>query len=331
MRDVAERAGVSVTSVSHVINETRPVSLELRERVLEAMRELDYQPNLLARSLRSGKTHTFGIIVSDNTNPFFAEIIRGIEDTSFEHGYSLILCNSDTNLAREKHYIELLTEKQVDGILFMAAGDSADHLRALQDRQFPVVVVDREIADIPIDTVLVDNVHGAWLATQHLIDLGHQRIGCITAPTSLPLSADRIDGYRKALLEADIVVEEDSIVPGNFNLGGGYRATQRLLALDNPPTAVFCSNDLMAIGAICAASEAGRNVPTDLSVVGFDDIPLASYSNPPLTTVTQPIYDMGVAATAMLLERLSDPDLPPRRKILPTELKQRRSTILLGY
>jgi LacI family transcriptional regulator len=305
--------------------------LELRERVLEAMRVLDYQPNRLARSLRSGKTHTFGIIVSDNTNPFFAEIIRGIEDTSFEHGYSLILCNSDTNLAREKHYIDLLTEKQVDGILFMAAGDSADHLRALQDRQFPVVVVDREIADIPIDTVLADNVHGAWLATQHLIDLGHQRIGCITAPASLPLSADRIDGYRKALLEADIVVEEDIIVPGNFNLGGGYRATQRLLALDNPPTAVFSANDLMAIGAICAASEAGRNVPTDLSVVGFDDIPLASYSNPPLTTVTQPIYDMGVAATAMLLERLSDPDLPPRRKMLPTELKQRRSTTHLDH
>ncbi|MEA3334648.1 MAG: LacI family DNA-binding transcriptional regulator [Chloroflexota bacterium] len=326
MRDVAERAGVSVTSVSHVINETRPVSIELRERVLEAMRELGYHPNRLARSLRSGKTHTVGIIVPDNANPFFAEIVRGIEDTSFEHGYSLILCNSDADLGKEEYYIGVLTEKQVDGILFMAAGASTDHIQSLLERHVPVVVVDREVPGVTVDTVLADNARGGWLATRHLIEIGHRRIGCISAPVNLTLSAERVDGYRQALQEAGIPIDEALIVPGNFNLGGGYRATQQLLALGEPPTALFSGNDLMAVGAICAACEAGRHVPVDLSVVGFDDIPLALYTNPPLTTIRQPNYNMGVAAATMLLERVRDPELPPRRIMLQIELQIRRST-----
>ena len=326
MRDVAERAGVSVTSVSHVINETRPASVELRQRVLMAMRELGYQPNLLARSLRSGKTHTVGIIVPDNANPFFAEIIRGIEDISFEHGYSLILCNSDADLDKEAHYIDVLTEKQVDGILFMAAGISTDHIRSLQQRRVPVVVVDREVPDVAVDMVLADNVRGGWLATQHLIDLGHKRIGCITAPKEFTLSAERLDGYRQALQAAGIPLDETLIVPGDFNFASGYRAAKQLLRLENPPTAIFSCNDLMAVGTICAAAELERPVPGELSVVGFDDIPLASYTIPPLTTVAQPNYDMGVAAATMLMERLHDPKIRSRRQMLGTTLRTRSST-----
>ncbi len=326
MRDVAELAGVSVTTVSHVVNKTRPVSDELCRRVISAMSELGYQPNALARSLRRKKTHTLGMIIPDSANPFFAEVARGIEDTSFEQGYSVILCNSDGHLAEELLYINVLVEKQVDGILFVAAGASTEHIYALQSRQMPVVVVDRDVPDVAVDSVLVDNARGGWLATQHLIDLGHRRIGCITGASDLTPSADRITGYRQALIENSIPVAETLIVKGDFQYESGYQAAQRLLALDDPPTAIFACNDLMAVGAISLTVELGRQVPADLSIVGFDDVRLASFTNPPLTTIAQPKYEMGVLGATMLLERLRNRDILPRRRLLDTKLLPRQST-----
>jgi len=326
MRDVAERAGVSVTTVSHVINETRPVSDELRQRVLAAIDELGYQPNVLARSLRRGETHTIGMIVPDSANPFFAELARGIEDTSFEHGYNLILCNSDGDLDKELIYADVLTEKQVDGILFVAAGVSTDHIRALQERRIPVVIVDREIPDVSVDQVLTDNARGGWLATRHLLELGHRCIGCITGPSDVTPSAERVTGYRQALSEGGIPVDEVLIVKGDFQYESGYRAARQILARDDPPTAIFTCNDLMAVGAISAAVEMGCQVPVNLSVVGFDDVRLASFANPPLTTIVQPKYEMGVLATTMLLERMRNHDIPPRRRLLDTSLLIRQST-----
>jgi LacI family transcriptional regulator len=330
MRDVAERAGVSVTTVSHVINETRPVSDELRERVLVAINELGYQPNILARSLRRGKTHTIGMIVPDSANPFFAEVARGIEDTSFKHGYNLVLCNSDGDLSKETIYIDVLTEKRVDGILFVAAGTSTEHIRSLRERGMPLVVVDRELPGVAVDSVLTDNARGGWLATSHLIELGHRRIGCITGPSDVTPSADRITGYRQALREAGIPLDAALIVKGDFQFESGYRAAHQLLAMDDPPTAFFACNDLMAVGAISAALERGYRVPIDLSVVGFDDVPLASFNNPPLTTIAQPKYEMGVLAATMLLERLGDGDMAPRRQLLDTSLLIRQSTAPAG-
>jgi LacI family transcriptional regulator len=326
MRDVAERAGVSVTTVSHVVNETRPVSDELRERVLAAMDELGYQPNLLARSLRRRETHTIGMIVPDSANPFFAEVARGIEDTSFEQSYSVILCNSDGDLDKELLYTNVLAEKRVDGILFVAAGVSTEHIRALQARRMPLVVVDRDIPGVAVDSVLTDNARGGWLATHHLIELGHRRIGCITGPSDVTPSAERITGYRQALRKTGVPVDEGLIVKGDFQYESGYQAARQLLAMDDPPTAIFACNDLMAVGAMSAALESGRQVPADLSVIGFDDVHLASFTNPPLTTVAQPKYEMGVLATKMLLERMQDRDMPPRRQLLDTSLLIRQST-----
>lgn len=326
MRDVAERAGVSVTTVSHVINETRPVSDDLRRRVLEAMHALGYQPNALARSLRRKETHTIGMIVPDSANPFFAEVARGIEDASFEQGYSVILCNSDGDLEKELLYTNVLSEKRVDGILFVAAGVSTEHIRALQARQMPLVVVDRDIPDVVVDSVLIHNARGGWLATQHLIELGHRRIGCITGPSDVTPSAERVIGYQQALQEAGIPLDEALIVKGDFQYESGYRAAQQLLALDDPPTAIFACNDLMAVGAISAAVELGFQVPARLSVVGFDDIRLASFANPPLTTVAQPKYEMGVVAMTMLLERMRERDMSPRRRLLDIRLVVRQST-----
>ncbi len=326
MQDVAERAGVSVTSVSHVINATRPVSEELRQRVLAAMDELGYQRNLLARSLRRGQTHTIGIIVPDNVNPFFAEIARGIEDVSYERGYSLILCNSDSNLDKELHYTGVLVDKQVDGIVFVAAGHSIERVVGLQRRNVPVVLVDRELPGANADVVLADNARGGWLATQHLLTLGHRRIGCITGPSELTPSADRVAGYRQALAEAGIAVDSELIRRGDFHFASGYDAAQQLLALPDPPTALFACNDLMAVGAIRAAADMGRNTPADLSIVGFDDVPLASFICPPLTTVAQPVYDMGALAARLLLERIENPTAPPTRHMLDVQLVVRRST-----
>jgi len=327
MRDVAERAGVSVTTVSHVINETRPVSDELRERVLAAVDELGYQPNVLARSLRRGETHTIGMIVPDSANPFFAEVARGVEDTSFEQGYNVILCNSDGDLDKELLYANVLAEKQVDGILFVAAGVSTEHIHGLQRRRMPLVVVDREIPDAAVDSVLTDNAHGGRLATRHLLELGHRRIGCVTGPSDVTPSAERVTGYRWALDKDGIPVDEALVVKGDFQYKSGYQAAYQLLAMNDPPTAIFACNDLMAVGATRAAIELGWQVPTDLSVVGFDDVRLASFANPPLTTIVQPKYEMGVVAATMLLERLRDLDMPPRRRVLDTSLLIRQSTV----
>jgi len=326
MRDVAEKAGVSVTTVSHVINKTRLVSDELRQRVLAAMRELEYWPNALARSLRRKETNTIGMILPDNSNPFFAEVSRGIEDTCFRQGYNIILCNSDGDLDKEFLYTNVLVEKQVDGIILFAAGESIEQVRMLQARNIPLVMVDRMLSDVAVDMVLTDNIQGGELATRHLLELGHGHIACITGSLNLSLSAERMTGYRQALMEHHIPVEESLIVEGDFQYESGYRAANRLLTADSPPSAIFACNDLMAIGAISAVVESGRQVPNDISVVGFDNLRLASFANPPLTTIAQSKYEMGVAATVMLLERIRKHDIPARRQLLGVSLIVRQST-----
>jgi|SRR3990170_7506008 len=326
IRDVAERANVSTTTVSHVINGTRRVSEDLRLRVHQAMQELGYRPNILARSLRVKRTHTIGLVIPDSANPFFAETARGMEDASFELGFSTILCNTDGDLEKELTYTEVLSEKQVDGIVFVAAGMSTEHVRALQARRIPLVVVDRDVPGVQADMVLTDNERGGWLATRHLLDLNHRRIGCITGPSEVTPSAERCAGYRRALREADIPFDEQLAVRGDFRYESGYQATRWLLALPDPPTAIFANNDMMAIGAIRAAAEHGLHIPTQLSIVGFDDVELASYVVPPLTTVSQPKYQMGATAAKLLVERIHDYDAPTRRVLLRTELAVRDST-----
>lgn len=326
MRDVAEKAGVSITTVSHVVNDSRAVGEETRQRVLEAMAELGYKPNALARNLRRQETSSIGMIVPDNANPFFAEIARGIEDASFSHNYSVILCNSEGDLKKQSTYTSLLIQNQVAGIVFVAAGVSTELVEELRRRRVPLVVVDREVANVQVDTVLTDHYQGGCLATQHLVDLGHRRIACITAGSDLSPSADRVTGYMDILKAQGLPLDEQLVVRGDFQYASGYRAARQLLALPDPPTAVFACNDLMAVGCISAATEQGLRVPEDLSVVGFDDIRLASFTNPPLTTIAQPKREIGDLAVKLLLARMRDLDAPARFERLGTELRVRRST-----
>ncbi len=325
LKDVAKRAGVSTATVSHVINETRFVSDELKARVHQAMEELNYHPNAIARSLRRSKTHNIGMIVPDISYPFLAEVARGVENAGFELGYNVILCDSDGDLEMEANYIELLREKKVDGIVFVATGESSSHVQALVEQGMPVVICDRELPGVEVDTVIADNVGSGYQATEHLIGLGHSRIGCIAGPQTLEISNKRARGCKGALEQHSIPWREEWITRGDFRSRGGYEAMRELLALDEPPTAVFACNDLMAIGAICAASQKKLRIPQDIAIIGCDDIASASFTNPSLTTVAQPKHEMGAAAVEMLVERIRDKSKPTTRRLLPTELVLRDS------
>lgn len=327
IRQVAEKAEVSPTTVSHVINNTRFVSEPVRERVLQAMAELNYRPNALARSLRLGHTHTLGLILPDSANPFFAEIGHAIESAAFERGYSVILCNTENDQTKELLYTDVLENKQVDGMIFVAAGGSREAFSNIVRNGLPLVVVDRDIGDLGLDTVTTNNYRGGLIATQHLIGLGHEIIGCITGPSNITPSAERVTGYRDALKEAKLEVEETLLVRGDFHAPSGFDATTRLLERRPYPTALFVCNDMMAIGALRAVAKLGMRVPEDVAIVGFDDIELASYTIPALTTISQPKQQIGQTAIQLILDRISNQLLPPRHKILDTHLIIRESSM----
>ena len=323
IRDVAQHAQVSVTTVSHVINGTRFVSDEAKARVRAAIAALNYVPSAVARSLKSSRTHTVGMMIPNNSNPYFAEIIRGIEDACFAAGFNVILCNSDDDPHKQAAYVRVLSEKQVDGLIVLSSGGDPELLDTLRGAPMPQVLVDREIDDLAADLVEVDHEGGARLAVEHLVGLGHARIACIAGPLALSPARQRVQGWRSALQAAGLGHGDALVADGAFTAEGGHAAMQALLA--QRPSAVFASNDLMAIGALCAAADAGLRVPQDLSVVGFDDIALAAYSNPPLTTIAQPKQQTGELAARLLMQRIAQPQRPLQRQILHPALVLRRS------
>jgi LacI family transcriptional regulator len=323
---VANQAGVSPTTVSHVINKTRFVSAEVTERVQAAMNELGYQPNALARSLRRGQTLTLGLILPDSANPYFAEVGREIESLTFQNGYSLILCNAEDNGHKESIYTDVLSKKQVDGMIFVATGTESDSVRTLLKQRLPLVLVDRQLDGIEADTVLTDNYCGGILAAKHLAGAGHARFGCITGPSYLTPSAERVTGFLETLTGFGIPTQHITLQSGNFHPDSGYQAGFQLMRAEQRPTAIFCCNDMMAIGLYRAIAELGLRIPDDVAVIGFDDIDLSQYLTPPLTTIKQPKHQIGEAAVGMLLERIKDRNLPARRVMLKTQLVVRKST-----
>lgn len=304
IRDIADRAQVSTATVSHVFNNTRYVSSEVRDRVLRVSKELAYVPNSVARSLRSGKTRTIGLVLPDSGNPFFAEIGRHIEENAFAKGYSVIIGNTEGDPEKESFYLDTLVQKKVDGIIFVSTRGSSASIQQLSDLRIPIVIADREIDEIDcmdnLTVVLTDNLHGGSIAVRHLIDLGHRKIGYIGGPSILTPSASRETGYREVMQNEGLPVDERWVARGDFTCESGYAAARQILQSEPAPSAIFCCNDMMAIGAIRAASDLGLSVPQDLSIVGFDDIALAAYLTPALTTVHQPIKEMGDAITQHL-------------------------------
>lgn len=326
IRDVAERAGVSITTVSHVVNRTRKVEPATAARVEAAIEELGYRPNALARSMRRGTTHTVGVVVPDIANPFFGDLARSLEDHMFEAGYSAIICNSDGDEEKEARYLEVLQSKQVDGLLLVAASHPSDGLLGIVERGTPAIVVDRELDALAVPQVLVANSEGGKLAGRHLLELGHRDIGVIAGPGGLGTSARRLDGLRAALAEGGLDLPPERVVLGDFRAASGRAAMEGWLGREARPTAVFAENDLMAIGALSAAHAAGIDVPKQLTVVGFDGIAFGADVTPPLTTVAQSADAMATAAIDLLMERLRDPAAEPRTVELPVSLEVRGSS-----
>lgn len=324
IREVASRAGVSITTVSHVFNRTRRVGPATEERVRAAIAELDYRPNAVARSMRAKRTNTFGVLLPDNSNPFFADLARVITNVSFDRGYTVILCNSDGDPEKEERYLEVLLSKQLDGLVIISTGESSKQLRAVIDANVPVVIVDRDL-DVPASRVMVDNHQGGFLAGRRLLELGHRRIGVITGPAGVRPSSARLDGVREALDQAGVALPDAAVVLGDFRSGGGRTAMAKLLAGNLGLTAVFAENDLMAMGALQASYDAGLSIPDDFSIIGFDDIAGAAGAVPPLTTIAQPVEAMGETAVRLLIERTLEPGAAPQDVLLPVSLVERAS------
>jgi len=331
--DVAKTAGVSKATVSRVMSGNaeymRPAT---RDRVLAAIEQLDYRPSSVARSLTSKRTFAAGILVSDVGNPFYPEVIRGVEDVALEHEYNIFLCNTGYDLERGMTQIQSLIDKQVDGVLIMSSTMSDDWIAELKKHSIPAVILDWKINDDIGAVIGVIDVHfqpGITAAVEHLAGLGHQRLAHVCGPMHLHTSKLRYDAFLQAAEAMNIPAEHITVIESNLRIDGGREALQHLLTLPERPTAVFASNDLMAMGIVRAARTNGLQVPEDLSVVGLDDIWLVEDMEPPLTTVALPRYEIGSIAMQMLLELLSSENEPTANrdhKQVETYLVVRQST-----
>ncbi|MGO4054258.1 substrate-binding domain-containing protein [Vibrio cholerae] len=331
MKDIARLAGVSTSTVSHVINKSRFVSDEIAERVNNAAQQLNYAPSALARSLKMNRTKTIGMLVTTSTNPFFGEVVKGVERSCYHQGYNLILCNTEGDNQRMKASINTLLQKRVDGLLLMCSTLEGERLDVF-DRypDIPIVIMDWGPILFASDKIQDNSLQGGYMAAKHLIESGHKEIGCITGPLIRHQAQMRYEGYKRALAEAGIAINPDWIVESDFECEGGYQAFEKLYERGKLPSALFVSNDMMAMGVIQAASQRGLRVPDDLSLIGYDDVHIAKFMTPALTTIHQPKYRLGKAAVDTLLYRLENPDTTAQVVQLEPTLVVRNSVRKLG-
>jgi DNA-binding LacI/PurR family transcriptional regulator len=316
IKDVAQAADVSTATVSHVINRTRYVSDEVQQRVLQAMERLNYQPNAVARGLRTKRTHLLALVIPDITNPFFTDLARGFQDAADQSGYVVVVCNTDRALEHELRFLDILRQQRVDGLVLNPTMVTAEDLKRLLKAQVVVVLIGSQIDDPEFDLVMVDNIRAGADAAQHLIDLGHRRIGLICGPRTTSSGLQRYKGYCQAFERNDLPVLEEWVVEGHFTQEGGYACMQRILSQRPLPTAVFAASDVMALGAKMAIEDAGLCIPEDMSLVGFDDIPKVTWVSPKLSTIAQPRYQMGWEAARLLIDRIEQNISPTRRKVV---------------
>ena len=318
IKDVAQKAGVSATTVSHVINSTRFVAPNTKEKVEKAISELGYQPSSLARALKVNSTRTLGMLVTSSSNPFFAEVVAGVEETCFRNGYSLILCNSLDKNDRLIAHLQALMQKRIDALLIMTTTTDKAFYETLRNfDSLPKVFLDSEV-EIDGCAIVDDSVRGGYKATSLLIKRGLRRIGCLLGPEGHPRSRERYQGFGKAMDEAGLAINPDWIIADDLSAEGGHRAMCKQLALRDFPEAIFACNDLMAIGAYRAIYERGLSVPDDISIVGYDDLELAAYMTPSLTTIYHPSFDLGVTAAENLINHLEHKaDMPSTIQLAP--------------
>jgi LacI family transcriptional regulator len=324
IQEVARHAGVSTATVSRVLNNHGSVNPDLVRRVRAAVNELAYQRNAVARNLRRNQTSLWAVIVSDVGNPFFTGMVRGVEDVAQQRGCSVVLCNSDESTVKEADYIAVAAAERMAGVVISAASPNTD-VTPLLDLRIPVVAVDRSLPGAAVDTVLVDNRGAAEAATGHLVEMGYQRIACVTGPPQAMTASERLEGYQRALRQQGRDVLPELIRNADFRERGGYDAMRSLLA-DSAPDAVFVTNNLMTVGVLRCLVQHGIRVPRDMGMVGFDEIPCADLIRPSLSTVAQPTYDMGRIAGQMLSAHSAAPNKEPETVVLRTSLNVRASS-----
>src|SRR5216683_2047612 len=330
IRDVAARASVSAATVSRVLNGHADVGADYRERVLAAVSDLGYRPSGPARSLRTRAAAVLGIIISDVTNPFFTAMVRGVEDVAQQGGYSVILANTDEDLAKEQRYLEVAAAEQMAGVVLAPASSTQTRIDVLDERGIPVVTVDRRLRTADLDSVTVNNHKAAREATLHLLEQGCRTVAIIAGLARTTTGSQRLAGYKAALRDAGHAIDPELIAHADFRVDGGYEATRALLRGGHRPDGLFSSNNLMTIGALEALSEADIDIPAEVALVGFDDSNWATALRPPLTAVAQPTYEIGQAAARLLLERVGGAESQPRNITLSATLVVRGSSLRSG-
>jgi LacI family transcriptional regulator len=327
IRDVAKRAGVATMTVSRVINNSGYVSDATRAKVETAVAELGYVPNMLGPSLRFNQTNTLALVLTDITNPFWTTLARGVEDAAHLKGYSVIFCNTDESPEKQEQYLTMLLKRRIDGILLAPACSSPDSVQLIQKQGIAIVVLDRSVPVTDVDMIRGDSTGGAFMLTQHLLDLGHTDIRMLAGHHDVSTSYERVVGFHQALQDAGLEPDDDKVIWGEFTQESGRKMTKQVLAAIPRPTAIFAANNFIAIGALRAIREAGLQVPEDISLVSFDSLSEALSAEPFFTNVAQPTYEMGFQAAQILISRMSGNDSEDFRSILlPTELIVRQSS-----
>jgi LacI family transcriptional regulator len=330
IKDIARLANVSHTTVSRALNDKSRIKSETKEKILSIAKELNYRPNFIARSLVMRRSKTLGLVITTIANPFYTELSQGIEATAISLGYNIILCSTHYDLSAEKQYIDMLRSKGVDGIIFTSAHMGDINILALAEEGFPIILVNRRtyhpVVREKVDYVGVDNIRGGFLAVEHLIRLGHKRIGVIGGSSESSVGFERLEGGKKALAAYGLDVISDYFLEGDFLRGSGYAGGKKFLEMREPPTAIFATNDYMALGAYQAIIEEGVRIPEEIALVGFNDIEFASMKGIELTTIGQKKYEMGTLAVKTLLERVEGTRVEsPKEFILEPELIIRKT------
>ncbi|WP_018922126.1 LacI family DNA-binding transcriptional regulator [Salsuginibacillus kocurii] len=327
---VAEQAGVSIATVSKVINNTGRIGRETRENVLAIMKELGYEPSVVASALTGKHTNTIGLLVPDVANPYFSELARRIEDRGHEKGFSVVICNTDNGIEKEAEYVKWLHRKQVDGIILGTGIQDNRTLHELLKQETPTALVARDSPSLQVDTVRIDDYLGGRLATEHLLELGHTNLGFMLGGLNSSSEEERLRGVRSVMTTNNLSVCEKDIVTDAYTIEEAKQQAMKILTQAQPPTAIFAMNDLLANGVMKAARELGLRLPQDISVIGFDNTLLASISEPPLTTIAQPIADLGTQVTDLLVQEILGEKTVKQRIVLLPSLVVRESTTTIA-
>ena len=327
VRDVAKLAGVSPITVSRVINNAGYISDETRWRVEEAIRQLGYVPNTLARSLRLRQTNTLALVLTDITNPFWTTVVRGVEDAASDAGFNVILCNTDESEVEQEKYLNVLLQKRVDGVLLVPVRCTRETVQIILNQNVPLVILDRHIPGVEVDSVRCDSVGGGYDLVRLLLAKGHCKIAMLSGPQGVSSADDRVAGYHRALADAGLNLHNELVFYGEFTQASGYSMMKQALAVEPHLSAIFGGNNFITMGAFKAARDAGLCVPEDIAMVGFDDLPVELVIDPFFTVAAQPAYEMGKQATELLLAHIAGQDIPQFQEIiLPTEIIVRRSS-----